>query len=415
MGTTIFSAFPPLDRGRRTRRHLGRPPSRTGLVIAGFAINSAFAGSEIDVYGRINVTLQDSDEAVEEQVELKSNASRVGVKGEKALNSDLKAIYQLEWGVNVDSESDDDIFTPRNQFVGLEGAFGTVKVGRHDTALKESQGDFDLFNDLEGDIAGILNGENRLKNYIGYTTPAFGKSFHATANFFPGEDPSSGNNGVADSGSLSLDYETDLLYVAVAHDWDIDGEGVETLRLVGGYTIGSARLMLLYQQTDTDFANEDGFGASLAWTFGKNTAKVQYLTADIWRTDPQADPLENLYESVFSVGSIANSERTPSCSGFTRQAISVGPAKATTSSPLASNTTSEARLRLQQFVLGPGEEVARIVPFAELVRRVAGSPVDLAAALHGRARIDGLGPATHMGVLVYLQEFGGTVVDRPER
>jgi predicted porin len=111
-------------------------------MIAAFGITSAFASPEIDVYGRINVTLQNSDEAVEEQVELKSNSSRVGVKGEKALNSDLKAIYQLEWGVNVDSESDDDIFTPRNQFVGLEGAFGTVKVGRHDTALKESQGDF---------------------------------------------------------------------------------------------------------------------------------------------------------------------------------------------------------------------------------------------------------------------------------
>jgi predicted porin len=302
VGTSIFSAFPPLDRGRRTRRRLGRPPSRTGLMIAAFAFTSAFAGSEIEVYGRINVTLQDSNEAVEEQVELKSNASRVGVKGEKALNTALKAIYQLEWGVNVDSESDDDIFTPRNQFVGLEGAFGTVKVGRHDTALKESQGDFDLFNDLEGDIAGILNGENRLKNYIGYTTPAFGKSFHATANFFPGEDPAAGNDGVADSGSLSLDYETDLLYVAIAHDWDIDGEGIETLRLVGGYTMGSARLMLLYQQTDTGFVDEDGFGASLAWKFGKNTAKAQYLTSDIWRTDRKADPLENLYEALFSVG-----------------------------------------------------------------------------------------------------------------
>jgi hypothetical protein len=60
--------------------------------------------------------------------------------------------------------------------------------------------------------------------------------------------------------------------------------------------------MLLYQQTDTGFVNEDGFGASLAWKFGKNTAKAQYLTSDIWRTDPKAEPLENLYESMFSVG-----------------------------------------------------------------------------------------------------------------
>ena len=33
-----------------------------------------------------------------------------------------------------------EALTARNQFVGLQGAFGTVKVGRHDTALKEAQG-----------------------------------------------------------------------------------------------------------------------------------------------------------------------------------------------------------------------------------------------------------------------------------
>jgi Gram-negative porin len=107
---------------------------------------------------------------------------------------------------------------------------------------------------------------------------------------------------VADSSSASLEYESDLFYVAVAHDWDIDGDGVETLRLAGGNTFGPIKLMLLYQQTDTGVEKEDGFGASLAWTFGTNTAKFQYLTADIWRTDPQVDPLENLLESQFSVG-----------------------------------------------------------------------------------------------------------------
>jgi predicted porin len=282
----------------RARGNLHYLPSVCALVGCG----STLAAEELDVYGRINLTLQNSDEAVEEQFELRNNSSRVGVKGEKTFSARLKAIYQLEWGVNIDSETDDDIFTPRNQFVGLEGAFGTIKVGRHDTALKQAQGDFDLFDDLEGDIAGAFNGENRLKDYIGYTTPALGKSFHVTVNFFPGEDPATDNDGAADSSSVSLDYETELVYVAIAHDQDIDGEGVETSRLVGGYTFGPARLMLLYQQTDAGMVDEDGFGASLAWTFGKNTAKVQYLSADIWRADPQADPLENRYESLFSAG-----------------------------------------------------------------------------------------------------------------
>jgi predicted porin len=275
--------------------------SAARLTVALFAPASALASDELDVYGRINVTLQNSDEAAGEQVELQSNASRVGVKGEKAVRAGLKVIYQLEWGVNIDSEGNDDNVVPRNQFLGLEGTFGTIKVGRHDTALKQAQGDFDLFDDLEGDISKVFNGENRLRDYVGYNTPVFGKAFSATVNFFPGEDPEAGNDGAADKFSASLQYENDLVYVAVAHDSDVDGEGVTTNRVVGGYTFGPARLMLLYQQTDSG-EKEDGFGASLAWTFGKYVAKVQYLTADIWRTQLQADPLDNRLETLFSAG-----------------------------------------------------------------------------------------------------------------
>ncbi|HWN06311.1 MAG TPA: porin [Steroidobacteraceae bacterium] len=256
---------------------------------------------DIDVYGRLNLTLQNSDEAVEEKVELQNNASRVGVKGEHELKDGLKVVYQLEWGVDLDDEAD-GTFTDRNQFVGLEGSFGTVRVGRHDTALKQAQGDFDLFDDLEGDISKVFNGENRLNDYIGYVTPTFAGGLSATVNFFPGEEPVAGNDGVADAASLSLGYESDLLYAAVAHDRDVDGENVETTRLVGGYTLGPARVMLLYQFTDADGVDEDGFGASVAWTFGDNVAKLQYLTADIWRIDPQPDPLANRLENLLSVG-----------------------------------------------------------------------------------------------------------------
>ena len=277
--------------------------NRVGLTVVLVVMSTVAAASdELDLYGRLNVTLQNSDEAAGEQVELRNNSSRIGIKGEKALNAGLKAIYQLEFGVNLDGESGDDVFTHRNQFIGLEGAFGTLKVGRHDTALKQAQGSFDLFDDLEGDIGGILNGENRLRNYIGYNTPTFGKAFSATVNFFPGEDPDSGNDGVADATSLSLIYKTDLIYAAIAQDFDIDGEGVDTTRVVGGYTLGAARFMLLYQRTDAAAEAEDGFGASVAWTFGKNTAKFEYLSADIWRIDPQIDPLENRYETLISVG-----------------------------------------------------------------------------------------------------------------
>jgi predicted porin len=259
------------------------------------------AAEDVDVYGRINMTLQNSDEAGVGQVDLQNNASRVGVKGELPLNDGLKAIYQLEWGVDLDDQTD-DTFTDRNQFVGLQGDFGTIKVGRHDTALKESQGEFDLFDDLEGDIDRVFNGENRLRNYIGYVSPAFAGALSATVNFFPGEDPEAGDDGVADRASLSLTYDDDRFYAAIAHDRDIEQESVETTRLVGGYSFGPAQVMLLYQVTDTGAADEDGLGGSLAWTFGDSTAKLQYLTADIWRLDPQPDPLLNRLDSSWSAG-----------------------------------------------------------------------------------------------------------------
>lgn len=262
---------------------------------------AAAAATDIDVYGRINLTLQNSDEAGGDKVELQNNASRVGVKGQVPLHGGLMAIYQLEWGVDLDDQTDGS-FTDRNQFVGLEGSFGTIKVGRHDTALKEAQGEFDLFNDLEGDIDRVFNGENRRKDYIGYATPTFAGGLRATVNFFPGEDPDAGNDGVADSASLSLVYDSGHAYAAVAHDRDIERDGIETTRVVGGCTFGPARVMLLYQLTDAADSDEDGFGASIAWSIGDSTAKLQYLSADIWRLDPQPDPLANRLESLLSLG-----------------------------------------------------------------------------------------------------------------
>ena len=99
-----------------------------GLTLHAVAPTPATASTEVDVYGRINLTLQNSDEAVGEEVELRNNSSRVGVKGEKALSAGLKAIYRLEFGVNIDGESDEDTFTHRNQFVGLEGVSDKTKA-----------------------------------------------------------------------------------------------------------------------------------------------------------------------------------------------------------------------------------------------------------------------------------------------
>lgn len=242
------------------------------------------AVADVDVYGKLNVTLQNSDEAGESEVELRSNASRFGVKGSEDLGNGLAGIYQFEWEVDPVDEgnSSNNHIKSRNQFVGLKGGFGTLKVGRHDTALKVSQGDFDLFNDLEGDIKNVLNGENRVKNFIGYTTPTLGDAFSVTVNLVPGEDAASGNDGIADGMSIALNYETDNIYAAIAQDTDIDGADVDTTRLTAGYKFGAAVVNAIFQQADIGGADADAYGASFGYKFGDNMFKLQHVQGDIW-------------------------------------------------------------------------------------------------------------------------------------
>ena len=121
---------------------------------------SAFA--DVDVYGKANVTVQSSDDGEGSFTEIKSNASRFGLKGSEKITDGLEAVYKFEFQVDVsdaDSKGDnDDNISARNQYVGLKGAYGQVVVGRNDTALKQSQGKLDLFNDLEGDIKNVFKG-----------------------------------------------------------------------------------------------------------------------------------------------------------------------------------------------------------------------------------------------------------------
>lgn len=260
-------------------------------------LSSGAVLADPDVYGKINVDLQSADEAGESQVELKSNASRFGVKGDEDLGEGLKAIYQFEWEIDPTdaAKSSQDHIKSRNQFIGLQGAFGTLKLGRSDTALKQSQGDFDLFNDLEGDIKHVVNGENRVNNYIGYTTPSFG-DFSVTVNLVPGEDAAAGEDGVADATSISLNYEADAFYAALAQDTDIDGTDVDTTRATGGYKFGDAVVNVLYQTTDTGAADADAVGVSFGYKFGDNMFRVQHLDGDIWQLGGAT------YETSSSIG-----------------------------------------------------------------------------------------------------------------
>ncbi|RMH46774.1 MAG: porin [Gammaproteobacteria bacterium] len=278
---------------------------KTTIALSVFAAlaGAAFADDALTVYGKINVSVQAVDEANGDNFsEIKSNASRFGIKGKAKLNDGLEAFYKLEWEVDVTdkSKSSQDHLKSRNQVVGLKGGFGTVFVGRHDTPMKKAQKKIDLFNDYEGDIKHVINGENRESNILQYSTPKIGGALQFNIAMIPGEDPANGQDSLTDATSFSVTYNKNDLYLALAQDTDVDGEGVDTTRIVGQYNMDKFQFGLLWETTDNGTTDADGFVLSGAMKMsGGNTLKLQYADSDIWQLGVSA---KTKYSTMTSLG-----------------------------------------------------------------------------------------------------------------
>ena len=244
------------------------------LLIASLLPAAAFA--DVTVYGKANVSIQSAEEADEDQLEVVSNASRIGVKGSEEINSDLKAIYQFEYQTEVDDGAGGNpsqTFTQRNIFVGLQGSMGTIIAGKFDTPTKTAQEKIDLFNDLEGDINYVVNGETRANNVVQYTTPAAWGAFAVNVAAVAAESATN-DDGTA----ISLTYTTPSLYLAIAGEQDVSFQETDIVRLVGRYTIGAFQLGALYEQASDDTDEDvDGFVVSAKFNAtDKFALKAQY-------------------------------------------------------------------------------------------------------------------------------------------
>lgn len=263
----------------------------TVLICAGLSL-SVFA--ETIFYGKANVSYQIVDEDYfggggnvgESTTEVKSNASRIGVKGSLKIEGGIEAIYQAEFEVQFDDGDDKngETFSQRDIFVGLKGRLGTVKVGKFDTPLKVAQNKVDLFNDLEGDIKYIITEhDNRADNIISYQSPEFG-SFIATAALISSEE-----DGVEDGVSASIAYDQNGLYLAAALDQDVEGEDVDVLRFVAQYNFSVFQVGGLLESVDNASGEDtEAVFVSFQYTIDKLALKAQFGLSDINEDDGQS-------------------------------------------------------------------------------------------------------------------------------
>ena len=242
------------------------------------------------VYGKAFLTLDyvstDYDAANktdEDTFKLNSNQSRIGFKGEDDLTDTTKLVYQLEYGIDVDADTNNGKgqFYSRNTYVGLaHNTLGTVLAGRHDTPLKLAQNKVDVFNDTLFDITNAgVSGENRANNTLAYQSPVIvGMPVSFMAATALSETDADGNilvsaasgtkpavyrdRKVKDNGySALLAYDKNGVYLAGAYDKDMGANNVNTgvidntWRLVAGLDMGKMNMVpgltlgALYQQS----------------------------------------------------------------------------------------------------------------------------------------------------------------------
>lgn len=255
---------------------------KTALILA-ITSAAAFAQAEtVEVklptfYGKMNVT-QDfiSPDGADNYSELNSNASRLGLKGDFAINDDVTAIYQAEFEIDVDG--DGSVFKQRNTFLGAKGGFGKVQAGVFDSALKASQGKVDQFNDLKADIKNyVTNSDQRVKNVVRYQSPSL-SGVVLTFDHINGEA-----SDVANAQSFSAAFTQENIYAAVAYDFGVVSPTTDTIRVVGQLNLdGGVQLGALWESEDNGARTADGMMLSAAVkTTDKVTLKGQYAASDI--------------------------------------------------------------------------------------------------------------------------------------
>jgi predicted porin len=181
------------------------------------AFGAAHAQSSVTVYGTVDAGLtKKTDTALAVG---KRDNNKLGFKGVEDLGNGLSALFQLEMRYEPDTgtvESNSRPLFQGQSRVGLQGAFGMVRLGRGTTALMDSLDAFEPWNGVPSTagfktdltVAGYSsdplspagNSGNRFSNAVFYNTPVMsGFQLNATV----GTKEANGGPAVTGTGTVA--------------------------------------------------------------------------------------------------------------------------------------------------------------------------------------------------------------------
>jgi predicted porin len=271
--------------------------------------------ANVSLYGFADLSADWTSDGKEHLGQVSSNLSYFGVRGNRALGSSgLKAIVQFETLVNVSgTPTETGGLGSRNSFVGLEGEFGKIMLGKYDTPYKRATAIMDPFassvgdyNSIMGNTGGDLRAEfdPRLPHSIFYDSPRWngvlvnalyspGQKYNNLANadnyaFAQGERVCA---GASPGGSGSLPDP-------VTHSCN-DGAFKNAWSLAANYERGPLLVTLSYERHKSVDRTGDNGGN----TTDESAAKIGALYT--FDTKFGKNKLSAIYEKFFRGGGIA--------------------------------------------------------------------------------------------------------------
>lgn len=199
-------------------------------LLCATAVYNAHAQDGVQIYGRLNVSMEHVDNGSGfTQTRLVNNRSVLGFKGSEDLGGGLKAIFQLEGTLSPDTGAGEPF--RRDTRVGLDGPWGTLFAGHWVTAYNGATSGLDPFYPTTAGYMSILaNGsgssvdnvnntysfDRRQANSLHYWTPEWhGLSLRLTRGMNE-EAPASGAK--PSLWSAAAVYTQGPWYAALAHE-----------------------------------------------------------------------------------------------------------------------------------------------------------------------------------------------------
>jgi len=246
-------------------------------AVAATLVSPLAAQADATVYGNVHLSIDSpsfDDPTQNDNLAMNSRTSSIGVKGKEDLGGGMTAMFKLEFQVDPDERN--KTITDRDQWVGLKGAMGSVKLGTMSNNYKQMGGKIDPMYRTALEGRGFMGtqsslhggaGQNggRSTNTVQYSSPKMG-GMNVVFNYtFSGNDD--------ETMGLGVHYKTKQVIAYVDY---LDVQGVPTageseaaFKVGGSYKMNAITLGLQYESIE-DAVGSDIIFASFNYQLNDN-------------------------------------------------------------------------------------------------------------------------------------------------